>query len=240
MLKLVALAPEIPGTDQVIDYLTALNIRVAFAHSNDNYAEAQAAFASGVSVSTHTANVMSGIHHRNMGGLGACLLNDEVWCEVIGDGFHVCDEMLRIMFRVKTWDKFMMISDCASISGAPVGRYNMMGFLPVIIDEAGFCLSDTGRLCGSTKPVLYDIGHLVQALGLPLETVIKMASLNPAKCYGFDKQKGSLAVGKDADFVIIDDDYRALATYSEGRKVYDSEVDTAVFNPAFMDMCKLD
>ncbi len=240
LLKLVALAPEIENIDEAIDYLNAQKIRLAFAHSNNNYQEAQSAFDKGLSVSTHTANVMSGIHHRNMGGLGACLLNEKVWCEVICDGLHVNDEMLRLMFKVKPYDKFMMVSDSVSIAGAPVGRYNMLGFLPVNITEAGFCLSDTGRLCGSTKSVLYDIGHLVNYVDVPINEALKMAALNPAICYGLDQRKGSLKVGKDADFVIIDADYQALATFSEGRKVFDRLVDTELFNPAFFELCSLD
>ena len=201
LLKLVALAPEIEGTDEVIEYLTSQGIRVAFAHSDCNYGEAKAAFDKGISVSTHTANVMSGIHHRNMGGLGACLLNEDVWCEAI------CDDLY--------------------------GRYQ------VTIGEDGFCLSDTGRLMGSTKPVLYGMGVLHKELGIPMETVVQMASLNPCIVYGLDKEKGSLAKGKDADFVVISDDYQALYTYCNGRKVYDYQVDTDVFNPKFLKQVKI-
>ncbi len=240
LLKLVALAPEIPDATKAIHYLKDNGVRLAFAHSNCDYQEALASFKEGISVSTHTANVMSGIHHRRMGGLGACLLDEELWCEIICDGMHVSDEMMKLMFKVKPYTKFMMVSDNSSMAGAPIGRYDLRGFLIVNIDEQGFCLSDTGRLCGSTKPVLYDIGHLVQALNIPLATCLKMAALNPAICYGLAESKGSIKVGKDADFVIIDDDYQALATYSEGRKVYDCQLDKDLFNPQFMELYKQD
>ena len=239
MLRLVAVAPEIPGIDEAIKYFTDNGIRVAYAHSDNNYAEALESFKKGVSVATHTSNVMSGIHHRNMGGLGACLLDEDLWCEVICDGLHVAPEMLKLMFKVKPYEKWMMISDNAPIAGAPIGRYSF-GWLDVNVDEQGFCLSDTGRLCGSTKPVLYGMGVLHNVLGIPMETIVEMASLNPCKAYGFDKEKGSLTVGKDADFVVITDDYKALYTYCNGRKVYDYEVDTDVFNPEFIKQAKLD
>ncbi len=100
-LKLMAIAPEIEGRQQVIDYLREKGVILSYAHSNCNYEEAMEAFERGLSVSTHTANVMSGIHHRNMGGLGACLLNEKVFCEVICDGLHIAPPMLEIMFRVK-------------------------------------------------------------------------------------------------------------------------------------------
>ena len=239
LLKLFALAPEIDGTDEVIEYLVNQGVRVAYAHSDCNYEEAQAAFDKGVSVSTHTANVMSGLHHRDMGGLGACLLNEDVWCEVICDGLHISPEMLKIMFKVKPYHKWMMVSDNVPMSGAPVGRYDLYGWMMVNIDEKGFCLSDTGRLCGSTKPVLFGMGVLHKELGIPMETVVEMASLNPCIAYGLDQNKGSLKKGKDADFVVISDDYKALYTYCNGRKVYDYQVDTDVFNPKYLEEVKV-
>ena len=240
LLRLVALAPEIPGIDEAIRYFVDNGIRVAYAHSDCNYEEARQAFKKGITVSTHTANVMSGIHHRNMGGLGACLLDEDLWCEVICDGLHVSPEMLKIMFANKPYHKWMMISDNAPITGAPAGRYQMGRMFAVNVGEEGFCLSDTGRLMGSTKPVLYGMGVLHNKLNIPMETIVQMASLNPSIVYGFDKEKGSLKVGKDADFVIITDDYKALYTYSEGRKVYDFETDGDVFNPKFVELAKVD
>ena len=238
LLRLVALAPEIPNIDPVIKYLIDNGVRVAYAHSDCNYEEALESFKKGISVTTHTSNVMSGIHHRNMGGLGACLLDEDVWCEVICDGLHVSPEMLKIMFSVKPYRKWMMISDNAPIAGAPTGRYGF-GWLDVNVDEEGFCLSDTGRLCGSTKPVIYGMGVLHNRLGIPMETIVEMASLNPCIVYGFDQEKGSLKKGKDADFVVVSDDYFALYTYCNGRKVYDYQVDIDVFNPDFIAQAKI-
>ncbi len=101
--------------------------------------------------------------------------------------------------------------------------------------EEGFLLSDTGRLCGSSQPVLYGIGNLVEKLDIPMETVVKMAALNAARKYGFSKEKGSIKIGKDADFVVISDEYKALATYVEGQKVYDRAEEGDIFNPEFLD-----
>lgn len=234
-LKLVGLAPELENADKAIEFLTERGVRVAFTHSNCNYEEAIAAFRKGITVTTHTANVMSGIHHRRMGGLGACLLDPYVNNEIICDLLHVSKEMLQIMFKCKSYDKFMMISDNVPMAGAPIGRYMLDKDLAVNIDEKGYCLTDTGRLCGSTKPVLFGIRNLVEELNIPLETVSQMASLNPCRVYGVGDCKGSIRVGKDADFVIISDDYKALKTFSEGRKVYDHEVDTDIFNQAFLE-----
>ena len=239
-LKLVAIAPEIKGSDEAIKYLTSKGVKVAFAHSDCNYAQANEAFSKGITVATHTANVMSGIHHRNMGGLGACLLNENVDCEVICDCLHVSAEMLEIMFRVKDYSRFMMISDCTPTSGAPVGRYDFGLFGPVNVSEEGFCLTDTGRLAGSTKPVIYGIKCLVEKLHIPLETVTKMASLNPCRVYGLAETKGSIKVGKDADFVVIDNDFNVIATYVEGKKVYDNKTDLEIFNKEYTNKYRID
>ena len=238
MLKLVAIAPEISGAKEAIALLTSQGVRCAFAHSNAMYQETLESFQWGITVTTHTANVMAGIHHRRMGGLGACLLNGEVYNEPICDGLHVANEMIELMLRVKKnpFDKFMMVSDNVPMAGAPIGRYHLSGMFDVNIDEKGYCLSDTGRLCGSTLPVIRGIRNLAENLHLPLTEIVKMSSRNPAQVYGAP-QKGRLAAGMDADFIIIDEDYQVLKTFSEGRCVYDAEKDTDLFNPDFLKAC---
>lgn len=235
-LKLFAIAPELPKAREAIEYLTGEGVRVAFAHSNMMLEEANEAFSWGITVSTHTANVMSGIHHRNMGGLGACLLNDGLYNEVICDGKHICNAMLELMFRMKRdpFNHFLMVSDCSNLSGAPVGKFRMMeGFPDVNITPDGYCLSDTGRLCGSTMPVLKGIENLVENVGIGMKYAVRMASRNPGLVYGYP-DKGALEVGKDADLIVIDDQYRCLYTFSEGRCVYDRQMEGDVFNQEFL------
>lgn len=234
-LRLVALAPEIPGMDPIIEYFLSQGITVAAAHSDNNYKQAMAAYAKGISVATHTGNVMTDMHHRDIGGLGAALTNENVTCEVICDGLHICDEMLGIYFKVKSTDKFMMVSDCTALSGAPVGKYEgIFEGMALNVTPEGFVLTDTGRLCGSSQPVLFDIGNLVNNVGLPLETCLKMACLNPCIKYGFADRKGTIEVGKDADLVVISDDYQAQVTYAEGRKVYDRSTEGKIFNADYL------
>jgi N-acetylglucosamine-6-phosphate deacetylase len=232
-LKLMAIAPEIDGSQQAIDYLRDKGVVLAFAHSNDNYDEAMKAFENGISVSTHTGNVMSGIHHRNMGGLGACLLNDDIQSEIICDGKHISPVMIELMFRVKSLEHWMMISDSSEAAGAPFGTYRF-GEFTVTVDREGFCKTDTGRLLGSTKSVLYGLSVLVNQVGLSLEKAIRLSSLNAARFYGIGNQKGSIKIGKDADFVVIDPNYQALATFVEGRKVYDSVTEKDYFNQNYL------
>lgn len=235
LLRLVALAPEIPGIEEIEDYFLSQGITLAFAHSDLGFEEAAKAIKGKITVATHLGNVMTGLHHRDIGGLGACLNDEEMMYEVICDGMHISLPMVQLYFKIQDYSRFMMISDCSSMAGAPVGQYNGWNNKMILnMTEEGFVLSDTGRICGSSKPVLYGIGNLVEKLHIPMETVIQMASLNPARKYGFDSTKGSLAIGKDADFVVIDDNYNALSTYANGRKVFDHQVDKDLFNPEFI------
>ncbi len=237
LLKLCGIAPEKENADEAVAYLNSKGVKVAFMHSEASYQEAKEAFdKGGFWVSTHTCNVMRGIHHRNMGGLGACLLDEKLYNEIICDFMHVSPEMLTLIFRTKPdMSRWIMISDNVQVSGAPVGQYrNDNNDRYRVITEEGFCLENTGRLSGSTKPVLYGIGNLVEKLHMPMETVIRMAALNPAEAYGFADHKGSIKLGKDCDLAVIDDNYNCVATYANGRKVYDRKTDTDLFNPEYV------
>ena len=232
LLKLVALAPEIEGIEPIIEYFQSQGIVLALAHSDMNYKQAAEAYNKrGLSVSTHLGNVMTGIHHRDIGILGASLLDDNVYNEIICDGIHLCYEILKLFFKTKDHSRFMMISDSTAFVGAPVGTYEDMFFgFTITVTENGHVLSETGRLLGPNKPLLHAIGNLVEHVELPLETVLKMAALNPCCKYGLDKVKGSITKGKQADFVVISDDYKAVATYVKGEKVFDDKVDKNLYN----------
>lgn len=127
-----------------------------------------------------------------------------------------------------------MISDCTPLSGAPVGKYKAFG-MDVHITDAGFVLTDTGRLLGSSQPVIYGIRNLVTNLNVPLEECLKMACVNPCRKYGFLDRKGTIETGKDGDFVVIDDDFNVVHTYSRGVSVYDRSKDGKIFNEAYID-----
>lgn len=235
LLRLVALAPEIEGIDALVDYFLAQGVTVAAAHSDNAYAAATAAYARGISVATHTGNVMTDMHHRDVGGLGAALLNDAVTCEVICDGMHICNEMLTVYFRVKDPGRFVMVSDSSAFAGAPAGTYQGGPAPVMVVGEDGFVRTDTGRIMGSSKSVLYGIGNLVENVGVPLETCLRMACENPARTYGLAARTGEIAPGKDADLVVISDDWQALVTFARGARVFDRERDGDLFNPAFLE-----
>ena len=242
-LRLVDVAPEVEGALDVIKYFVSEGLYVGMYHTNANYEQANKGVDAGASVATHLGNVMTGLHHRDVGTLGACLLRDEVDCEMICDGLHVSLPMIEIYLRAKNHDQLMMVSDNVLYAGLPVGRYEGMDKTSdrafINITEGGFVLSDTGRLSGSSKPVLYGIGNLVEKLGVPMEECCKFFCYNPIRKYSDPNKKGSLKPGKDADFVVISDDYKAIATYSEGRKVFDVNTYEPIYKKSFVDNNKI-
>lgn len=232
-LRLMGLAPELPGSAELTELLLSRGVAVAFTHTDCQSAEAFAAFDRGVSVATHLCNVMTGIHHRDIGGLGAAILDDRVYTELICDGLHVCNDMLRLILRAKPNDKIMMISDCTGYSGAPVGTYG--GFSGpdsiIIVDEEGFVRDPNGRLRGSSQCVLYGVRNLVKSCGVSLETAVRLSSGNAARKYGLTG-RGELKKGGFADLIVLNKDLELLATYVEGEKVFDISERDSIFNRA--------
>lgn len=242
-LKLVDVAPEVEGALDVIKYFVSQGVTVGMYHTNANYEEANKGVDAGARTATHLGNVMTGLHHRDVGTLGACLLRDEVDCEMICDGLHISLPMIQIYLRAKNHDQLMMVSDNVLYANLPIGRYEGMDKKSdrafINITEDGFVLSDTGRLSGSSKSVLYGVGNLVEKLGVPMEECCKFFCYNPIRKYSNPNKKGSLKPGKDADFVVISDDYQAIATYSEGRKIFDRSNYEPIYKKSFVEEKKI-
>lgn len=162
LLRLVSLAPETPGVWPVVDFFLSHGVTVGAAHSNNRYAAAMAAYDRGISVSTHTGNVMTGIHHRDIGGLGAALTHPDVECEVICDGQHICPEMLRLYFTIKSPSRFLIISDSTAFCGTPPGYYTLPNGETRHVTSDGQILTSGGRRCGSARPALFGIRTLTE------------------------------------------------------------------------------
>lgn len=243
-LKLVAIAPEVEGAKEAIDYFLSQGVTMAAYHTNATYQQANRGIDRGITVATHLGNVMTGLHHRDVGTMGACLLRDEVDCELICDGHHVCIPMLDIILRLKSHDKIIMVSDNVQYAGAPAGEYlrekqtEHSDRNVIFVTQEGLVISKSGRLSGSSKPVLYGMKNLVENLHMPLEEVIRLSSYNPCRKYGFLERKGSIREKKDADFVVITDDFQVVQTYCQGRKVYDQTTDRNLFNTRFLEKYK--
>lgn len=238
-LKLVAIAPEVDKALDAIRYFKSVGVTTSAYHTNANYEQANIGIDNGISVATHLGNVMTGLHHRDVGTMGACILRDEVTCELICDGLLVSLPMLKLIFKMKNHDKIMMISDNGSFLGAPVGHYKGSPSnanndrRTIFVTEDGFVASESGRLSGSSRSVVFHMRNLIDKLDMKLEDLIKMSSLVPAKKYNL-KDRGSIAIKNFADFVVIDDEYEVVATFVEGRKVFDKETTKININPEFL------
>ncbi|WP_190317069.1 N-acetylglucosamine-6-phosphate deacetylase [Thermoanaerobacterium thermosaccharolyticum] len=232
-LRYMSFAPEVEGAYEVAQFLREKGVIVAAAHTNATAKQMFDAIKHGFIVATHTGNAMRGIHHREIGALGAVLLDPDIYNELISDFIHISPDMIRIMFRLKDYNKFLLISDSSPLAGAKPGVYKLFGKM-ITVEENGLVHDEYGRIFGSSKCVLYGIGNLVEKLNIPLEKVIVMASLIPAKIFGIENRKGSIKEGKDADFVVVDDSYNSIATYVEGKLVYSITSEQNFFNRDFL------
>ena len=234
-IAMMAIAPELPGAWDVIRYLHSQKIKVACCHTAAHSKDiSDAAREVGLDIATHLGNGMRGIHHRDVGALGSLLLLDNIFYEVITDLNHICPEMLKIMFRLQPYEKFCLISDSNYIAGLPTGTYMRYG-REMYADEKGLILNSDGRICGSGKWVLSNIGQLVRRVGVPVEDAVRMATINPARFLGIQEETGSIRCGKKADLIFVDENFVCRRTYVDGALVYgDSTPQEQLFNPEAM------
>ena len=233
MLKLVALSPDIEGIEEVINVMNKNNINLSLAHTNCNYNQAiQAIEKHQFKTVTHTGNGMTGIHHRDVGTLGAALLDDEVYCEVICDFIHLCKEMVEIIFKLKNHDQLMLVSDNSEYTGLPKGKYTYEdGYIES--DGCRKLLTDTGKIQGSNCTILVGLKNIVKEIGIDLEEAWKMTSYNACYHYGI-KEKGKIEEGYYADFIVMNDDLEVEETFVEGKKVFDFKVNQKKINEEFI------
>ena len=227
----MTLAPEIEGADETIRWLRDHNIVAGAGHTLASDQQMQKAIAEGIQVSIHTGNAMRQIDRRDIGALGAALLDPDVICEIICDFYHIAPRMLEIMFRIKPMSGFIMISDSGPMSGLPAGVYTIRGHKRTI-SEAGLVLLEDGTIAGSSKNMLYGVRNLAKMLHKPIAEIVKMTSENPAVLFSLP-HKGSITAGKDADLIVVDADFQLMKTFVEGRCAY-QKGDILTVNPDFL------
>ena len=207
-VRVVAMAPELPGAMEVINYLHAQGITVSAGHTDACFETAKKAFDHGVTQVTHVFNGMKGFTHREPGISGAALIDERISCEMICDGIHLHPGAMKLVVKTKGKDKIILISDSMMAAGLSDGEYTSGGQKVTVKDKEAR-LSD-GTLAGSTLTLNKAIYNMVQMVGVPLEDAVRMATLNPARAIGLERRKGSIEIGKDADLVIFDDKLNIL------------------------------
>jgi N-acetylglucosamine-6-phosphate deacetylase len=221
MIKLVTLAPERPGGTELIRYLYENGIIASLGHTDATYEEVMGAVEAGARHVTHLFNQMKGLHHREPGVVGAALLHDKLKAEIIVDGIHVRPEMVHLAYKQKKSDGLLLITDSMRAKCLKNGTYDLGGQEVHVQDEKAI-LAD-GTLAGSVLKLGQAVKNMLKYTGCSIEDVIKMASENPAKQLKLYDRKGSLAVGKDADIVLLDQDNEVSMTFCRGQLAYKKE-----------------
>ena len=195
-IKLMTLAPELPGAIDLIQHACAAGVRISVGHSNATAAETLAAIAAGASSATHTFNAMRALDHREPGILGVVLDSDELYAEAICDGIHVHPSMVRLWLRAKGKDRAMLVTDGMSACGMPEGHYRL-GNLDVEVKD-GVCVSG-GVLAGSVLTMDRAVDNLRAFTGASLDLAVRLASRNPAHMLGMPELT-RIAPGAPANF----------------------------------------
>lgn len=215
-LRMVTIAPEVQGNLEIIDWLHQHQIKVAVGHTNASYKELKA-IQDKISSLTHLGNAMSGIHHREIGTFGFGLKED-VYVELIGDGIHISEPMLDLIFRIKKPSDIILISDTVGLAGCLPGDYQTaFGF--VHLNEQGLIMNEFGHIAGSSRTLLEDIRYLYHTFSFDLPRLFQMASLNPATFLGLS-DRGLIEIGKQADLLVLDPDLQIEAVYKKGQLRY--------------------
>ncbi len=216
-VRLVTLAPELPSALDLITHLRARGIVVSAGHSDASYAEAIAAFKSGVSWGTHLFNAMSPFAHREPGLAGA-LLSSDIPCGLIVDGVHAHAAAVTMAWRAKGSRGLTLVTDAMSAMGMPPGRYSL-GDRPVVVDATSARL-DNGTLAGSVLQMDSAVRNMIAYTGCSLADAITMASTTPARVIGVDGRKGQIAPNFDADLVVFDESLHVELTMIGGQVLY--------------------
>lgn len=218
-IRVMTLAPEIPGGLELIRLLVSRGIIASLGHSDATYAEALAAIEAGATHATHLFNAMPPIHHRDPGLITACLTRDEVVAEVIPDGVHLHPAVVRLALRSKGPEQAALITDAFSATGLADGVHTL-GPHRVVVAGA-LCTLEDGTIAGSILTMERAVRNAMDFAGISLVHAVRMASLTPARVAGCEARKGSLAAGKDADVILVDAEFACRVTWVAGRQVWD-------------------
>ena len=223
-VRLITVAPEIEASQKLMRLCVERGITLSAGHTGASYAQMQQAVLDGVTQTTHTFNGMRGLHHREPGTVGAALLLDALRCELIADGHHVHPATVELLWRCKGAGRLLLITDAVRAAGMKNGSAYTQDGRTVTLRDNTARLED-GTLAGSALMLDTALRNLMAFTGESLEKVWRCASLTPASAIGVDRHKGSIAVGKDADLVLLDQQQQVRMTWVAGEVVYDAAQD---------------
>jgi N-acetylglucosamine-6-phosphate deacetylase len=216
-VAIVTLAVELKGGMELLDGLNKLGIVASCGHSCATYDEFLKAKKHKLKHLTHFCNQMTKLHHREIGLVGAGLLDDDVLIEIICDKIHLNPEMLQLVFKTKNINKIALITDSISASWLQDGDYNLGG-LDVKVENSVAKLVKNGAIAGSTLKYYNGLKNISKVVGKPLPELIKTTSYNQAKSLGL-KRLGKIEENYIADIVILDDNFSPVHVFVNGQKV---------------------
>jgi len=216
LLKIVCIAPELPGAMEFIEKAKD-RCTVSIAHTAADYDTAKKAIAAGATQVTHLYNAMAPLLHRAPGVVGAAAESKQVMAELICDGVHVHESVIRATFAMFSAERIILVSDSLSCLGMPEGVYESGG-QKIHMKNGAAVLEDGVTFAGSTTN-LFQCMRKAISFGIKPEDAIRAASINPAKALRADKKTGSIAPGKYADFVICSKDFEIKQCYVGGKRI---------------------
>jgi N-acetylglucosamine-6-phosphate deacetylase len=213
LVKIVTVAPELPGALELIAAAVAAKVVAAIGHTDADYDQARAAIHAGARHAVHMYNAMRPFEHRDPGVVGAILTDPEVTAEVIADLVHVAGPAIQVLIGTKGFDTVLLVSDGIAATGMPDGKYRLGSFEVSVKD--GVARNHEGKLAGSTLTLDRALRNVV-VIGVPLQDAVRMATVLPARRLGLAGKKGIIAVGSDADLVALTPDLRVAGVMTRG------------------------
>ena len=221
VIRVITLAPEEDDADfsAIKRITTETDVVVSMGHTSADYDTAVAGVKAGVRHATHLFNAMTPLTHRGPGVVGAALNCDEVSTELIVDTHHVNAALFDTVYKLKG-RKLCFITDCLPAGGLPEGEYTLGG--AKIIYKNDLCRLEDGTIAGSVLKLNKGVWNVYTNSKIPLHECVNCASLNPATTLGIQDKKGSIEEGKDADLVILDDQFNVKKTIIGGKIKYEA------------------
>ncbi len=217
IIKIVTLAPELEGAEELISFLRAKGIICSAGHSGATYEEMLKALRSGISHITHLFNAMPGLHHRDPGIIGTALTTD-ISIELIADLIHIHPAVLQLVLQAKDLNQIILVTDQMRAGTLEDGEYEFGG-QPVIVKEGIARLAD-GSLAGSRLTLDQAVRNISRISSLPLYKIINMVTYNPARLLGLDDELGWIRAGNRADFVLLDKGLKVKSVFKDGLRIY--------------------
>lgn len=228
-LRVMTIAPEVPGAMEIVREASLFtstpgentpSLHICIGHSNADYEVLSEAIDNGLDGVTHIFNVMPQMHHRYPGVLGGSLLRDELFVQVIADSIHTHPAALQLLSKVKSFDKIILVTDAIEAAGKPDGEHNFSGQKVSVRNGRAYLAGKPDTLAGSTLTMDKALRTMMKYAGATLMQAAQMASLNAARVLEWKYRRGILAVGKDADVVILSPDLHVEKTIKGGYIIF--------------------